>query len=190
MSKKKHNSKKLVKSCIKGDTKAQKALYDIFSPKMLSVCYRYTQNKNDAEDIFQASWLKVFEKINQLRNTDLLEWWMKKIFINEALQFYKKSKRIVLKDEDAYFEQASYDDLQLIQSFHYDQITQLIQKLPDKMRMVFNLYIIEGFSHKEISEKMEISIGTSKSQLHDARKIMQKKIEQLDSHKLYKAKNV
>ena len=181
-----NGNKRLVKKCIKGETKAQKELYDLFSAKMLSTCYRYARNKTDAEDIFQTSWLKVYENIHQLRNTDLLEWWMKKIFVNEAFLFYKKIKRIVFSDENYLFEQDNRADERIIQDIHYDQITKTIQDLPDKMRMVFNLYIIEGFSHKEIAETMEISVGTSKSQLHDARKIIKQKIELLNTVKKQK----
>ena len=180
--------KKIVRACIHGKPVAQQELYDLFSSKMLSVCYRYARNKNDAEDIFQSAWLKIFENLKQLRKIELLEWWMKKIFINEALQLYNKAKKVVLTDEDYYFEGANRDDVVILQSFHYDQITQFIQELPNKMRMVFNMYVIEDFSHKEIAEKMEISIGTSKSQLHDARKILQKKIEQLNSSKIVRLK--
>ena len=180
MSVQKNSYKKLVKKCINGKTDAQKELYELFSPKMLSICYRYAKNKVDAEDIFQSGWLKIFEKLNQLKNTDLLEWWMRKIFINEALQFYKKTDKISFSDNNYVLEQEDRADIIIIQSFHHDQITKIIQSLPVKMRMVFNLYVIDGFSHKEIAQKMNISEGTSKSNLHDARKILQQKITSLD----------
>lgn len=174
-------NQKLVKNCIKGNTKAQKELYDLFSARMLSVCFRYAKNKTDAEDIFQSGWLKIFEKIHQLKNIDLIEWWMKKIFVNEALQFYDKTKRLVFTDEDHILDQDDRSDIKIIQAFHYDRITQMIQDLPDKMRMVFNLFVIEGFSHKEIAGMMDVSEGTSKSNLHDARKILQRKITLLNA---------
>ncbi len=171
---------KLVKECIKGNDKAQKELYQAFAPKMMSVCYRYSKNKSDAEDIFQSGWLRIFENLHKLRKTELLEWWMRKIFVNEGLQLYNKSKRLIYTDENYKLEQDNKDDVRMIQSFQYDQITKLIQELPDKMRMVFNLYIIEGFSHKEIAEMMNVSEGTTKSNLHDARKALRKKIELLN----------
>jgi len=176
MSAPKDSYKILVKQCINRETKAQKLLYDIFSPKMLSVCWRYARDKADAEDIFQSGWLKIFEKIYQLKNADLVEWWMKKIFVNEALRFYNNRKRMIFTDETDVLELDNRADIKLIQGFHYDQITKLVQDLPDKMRMVFNLYIIEGFSHKEIAEMMNVTEGTTKSNLHDARKILQQKI--------------
>lgn len=173
--------KRLVKNCIKGNTKAQKELYDLFSAKMLSACFRYARNKTDAEDIFQSGWLKVFEKIYQLKNINLIEWWMRKIFINEALQFYDKTKRIDFTNEGFRLEQDNRSDIKIIQQFHYDQITELIQGLPEKMRLVFNLYVIEGYSHKEIAEMLGISEGASKSNLHDARKTLKRKIELLNT---------
>ncbi len=182
-----HNYKRLVKKCIKGDAKAQKMLYDVLSPKMLSVCFRYARNKTDAEDIFQSGWLKIFEKLHQLKNADLIEWWMKKIFVNEALQFYNKTKRISFTSDEYMLEQENNSDIRIIHDFHHDQITKLIQDLPNKMRMVFNLYIIEGFSHKEIAEMMNVTEGTTKSNLHDARKILQKKIRLLNAEAFQKS---
>lgn len=178
--------KKLIKDCIKGREKAQKKLYDLFSPKMLSLCYRYAKNKIDAEDIFQSGWLKIFENIDQLRNTNLLESWMKKIFVNEALQFYKRTERISFSDNYFNVENENDNFKRIYLKFQVDEITELIQKLPNRMRMVFNLYIIEEFSHTEIAEMMNISLGTSKSQLHDARKILRKQITRLNTQKLTK----
>ncbi len=175
------NFKKLIRNCIKGQETAQKKLYDLFAPKMLSLSYRYARNKTDAEDIFQSGWLKTFENLNQLRKAELIERWMKKIFVNEALQFYNKTKKIVFIEEIHILEQENRAKKKIIQGFHHDQITKLIQDLPDKMRMVFNLYIIEGFSHKEIAGMMNVSEGTSKSNLHDARKILQQKITLLNT---------
>lgn len=182
--------KKLVEKCVKGETKAQKELYDIFSPKMLSICYRYARNKTDAEDIFQAGWLKIFENIHQLKNIDLIEWWIKRIFVNEALQFYSRIKRIVFTDEDYVFERDNKYDIKIIQTFQHDQITKLIQGLPNKMRLVFNLYVIEGYSHKEIAGMMNVSEGTSKSNLHDARKILQQKIALLNTITAFKSNDI
>ena len=170
----------LVKNCIRAQAKAQKELYNLFASKMLSVCFRYARNKVDAEDIFQSGWLKTFENLHQLRNSGLLEWWMKKIFVNEALQFYNKTKLISFTDNDSIYDREIRGDHKIYDAFQYDEITRLIQNLPDKKRMVFNLYIIEGFSHKEIAKMMNISEGTSKSQLHDARKIVQEQIKMLD----------
>ena len=179
-------NKTLVKECIKGKATAQKTLYNMFASKVLAVCYRYAKNKVDAEDIFQSGWLKVYENIQQLRNSELLEWWVKRIFINEALQFYKKTERINFSDNEYSLERENNQDNKIYLKFQNDEITNLIQALPNKMRMVFNLYIIEGFSHKEIADIMNITVGTSKSQLYEARKILQKQIAQLNISKTIK----
>lgn len=147
---------------------------------MLSLCYRYAKNKSDAKDIFQEGFLKVFENIRQLRNTDSVEWWMKRIFINEAFKFYKKQTGLYLVDNITLLENSISDYIDnndnIINKMETDQITRIIQNLPERMRMVFNLHIIEGFSHQEIADMLEISVGTSKSHLHDARKQLQHNI--------------
>ena len=175
--------KELVKKCIRGDTKAQKELYDIFAPKMLSVCNRYANNYHDARDIFQEGFLKVFENIGQLKDINALEWWMKRIFINEALKLYNRQKKIILSDSLGKYLNAT-DDFNIYNKIRTDEVTKLIQQLPTKMRTVFNMYIIEGFSHREIAELLNISEGTSKSNLHDARKRIQNKLAVLEKERL------
>ncbi|MCD4697415.1 MAG: sigma-70 family RNA polymerase sigma factor, partial [Bacteroidales bacterium] len=153
---------------------------DRYSSFMLGLCYRYAKNKSDAEDIFQEGFLKVFENIRQLRNTEAVEWWMKRIFVNEAFKFYKKQTRLHLVDNITLLENSISDYIDdnddILDKMETEELTQIIQNLPERMRMVFNMYIIEGFSHKEIADKLEISVGTSKSHLHDARKQLQHNI--------------
>ncbi len=178
------DTKELVNKCIRNNGGAQKELYDRFAPKMLSICYRYASSKDDVDDIFQEGFLKVFENLNQLKNYDLLEWWMKKIFINEALKLYNSKKRIYLVDDLSIIRPVPETDYDVLGGLETDEITLLIQKLPNKMRMVFNMYVIEGFSHSEIAAMLNISEGTSKSNLHDARKTLQRKISALEKLKL------
>jgi len=177
--------KKIIAGCIRGNAKSQKELYDRLAPIMLSLCYRYANNKPDAEDIFQEGFLKVYKNIQQLKNTDALEWWMKKIFINEAMKFYKKQRRLYLVDDtyvlENYFVEMS-DNNTVLDKMETDRITRIIQNLPKRMQMVFNMYIIEGFSHQEIADMLGISVNTSKSHLHDARKQLQQNINKI---KLY-----
>ena len=115
---------------------------------------------------------------------DSMEWWMKRIFINEALKLYNKNKRISFVEDLSLLRPGISDGYGVLDKLGTEEITRLIQKLPDKMRMVFNMYAIEGFSHKEISEMLNISEGTSKSNLHDARKTLQRKISLLEKMKL------
>ena len=177
-------TRELIKKCIRNDSGAQKELYNLFAPKMLSICHRYAKSRDDAEDIFQEGFLKVFENLQQVKNIDSMEWWMKRIFINEALKLYNRNKRISFVDDLSLVRPGISDGYGVLDKLGTEEITRLIQKLPDKMRMVFNMYAIEGFSHKEISELLNISEGTSKSNLHDARKTLQRKISLLEKMKL------
>lgn len=174
------DTRELINKCIRNDTGAQRELYNRFAPKMLSICYRYASSKDDAEDIFQEGFLKIFENLNQLKNHDLIEWWMKRIFINEALRLNNSKKRINLVEDLSVLRPAPIENYGISEKLGTDEITKLIQKLPDKMRMVFNMYVIEGFSHSEIAVMLNISEGTSKSNLHDARKTLQRKISALE----------
>ena len=178
------DTKELVNKCIRNDAGAQKELYNHFAPQMLSLCYRYASSPDDAKDIFQEGFLKVFENLNQLKNYDLLKWWMKKIFINEALKLCNSRKRLYLVDDLSLIKPVPETDNNVLEKLDTDEITLLIQKLPDKMRMVFNMYVIEGFSHSEIAAMLNISEGTSKSNLHDARMTLQRRISEREKLKL------
>ena len=173
----------LVKCCINCDIKAQKELYDSFAPKMLSVCHRYAKSVNDAKDIFQEGFLKVFENLNQLKDTNSLEFWIRRIFVNEALRLYNNQKKWTLVEITSTLF-AREDCHNVFDKMGTDELTSLIQKLPDKMRLAFNMYVIDGYSHQEIAEAMNISVGTSKSNLHDARKALQMELKLLEKEKL------
>ncbi len=181
------DTRELINNCISNDSGAQKKFYDLFASKMLSICHRYANSKDDAEDIFQEGFLRVFENLHQVKNADSLEWWMKKIFINEALKLYNKNKRLSLVGDLSLIQTKTIkaDEFGVFDKLGSDEIIRIIQMLPDKMRIVFNMYAIEGFSHKEIAEMLNISEGTSKSNLHDARKVLQRKILSLNKIKLW-----
>lgn len=171
-----HNLKTIIDGCVKNDRGCQKQLYCIYAPGMNSLCMRYARNTVDAKDIFQSGFLRVFENIHQLRNINSVEWWIRKIFVNEAFIFYKKELKTIYTNVEETFSNKLIERNSIINDLELEYINTLIQNLPDKMRLVFNLYIIEGFSHQEIADQLNISIGTSKSNLHDARKILIKKI--------------
>jgi len=179
------DTRELIIKCIRNDTGAQRELYNRFAPKMLSICHRYTSSKDDAEDIFQEGFLKIFENLKQIKNYDLIEWWMKKIFINEALRLYNSRKRINLVEDMSVLRPVPEAAYGVSEKLGTDDIIKLIQKLPDRMRMVFNMYVVEGFSHSEIASMLNISEGTSKSNLHDARKTLQQKISALERVRLW-----
>lgn len=161
---------KLVKGSIGGDVKMRKALYGQIAPMMLSVAHRYANNKPDAEDIFQESVLNVFDRLHQLREVEKIHGWAKQIVVHEAIRFYKKKRNMVFTEETQW-ETVKYEgDSEIYKQLELEQILQIIQQLPDKMRIVINLYAIEGYKHEEIAEILGVSIGTSKSNLHDARR--------------------
>lgn len=149
---------------------------------MLSVCHRYASNDEDAKDIFQQAFYLVYKNIDQLKDYKALSGWIKRIFVNTALQYYKKSQtRLVVEDVS---EQTLdlHDSIDPISQMSEKEIIVLIKQLPHGCREVFNLFAIDGYSHKEIAEQLNISIGTSKSQLHDARKLLRKAILKNDRY--------
>ncbi len=143
---------------------------------MFGVCLKYSKNYEDAEDTLQDSFLIIFKKINKYKNKGSFEGWMKRIVINEAIQKYRKNgplrivKEEVIEDSD---EEVIVDE----SSLNVDFLLSIIQQLPGRYRLVFNLYVLDNFSHKEIAKLLEISEGTSKSNLSRARKLLQQKIE-------------
>ena len=160
----------LIQRCIDDHSKAKKELYELFAPAMFAICCRYAKNQEDAEDIFQQSFIKIFEKLHQLRVPQTLPGWLKSIFIHEALDFYKtkyqKQSFTEINDHDV----RQFDMNEAVEQLNMEEIRAEINKLPDKCRLVFNLFVIDGFSHQEISEMNQISVGTSKSQLFEAKR--------------------
>ncbi len=152
-------------------------MYDRYGSQMYSLCLRYAQNKDDANDIFQQGFLLVYENLKQLKNADALSGWIKKIFVNAALLHYKKTSRTSpIYDVDAVLELPTLLWNEALNNLAINELTRLIQRLPSGCRTVFNLYVIDGYTHQEIADKLSISAGTSKSQLFDARKMLKARI--------------
>ncbi len=163
----------LIYNCQKNDTKAQSELYELFSSKLFSICLKYSRNYAEAEDNLQDSFITIFKKIKQYKNKGSFEGWLKRITINTALQRYRKQKIFDIVNEDAIEdEEVDIDE----NDVSLDFLLSCIQELPDRYRLVFNLYVLDGYSHKEISEMLEINLGTSKSNLARARVILKEKI--------------
>ncbi|MFY9153241.1 MAG: sigma-70 family RNA polymerase sigma factor [Prolixibacteraceae bacterium] len=160
----------IISGCLQGDSQQKKALYGMFAPHILSICHRYAKNKIDAEDIFNESVLKVFSYLHQLKELEKIEWWMKRIVINEAIRFYKKNRSLVFIEDYQTVNASEMESGDVYKKMEVDEVLKVIQELPDRMRLVINLFSIEGFSHEEIAEMLGISVGTSKSNLFDARK--------------------
>jgi RNA polymerase sigma-70 factor (ECF subfamily) len=168
----------LVRGCKKGDRKSQEMLYRRFAAAMYGLCLQYASGEEDAQDIMQDGFLKVFKKIHQVRNAAAIPGWIRRIMINTALEKYRS--KIVMQRMD---ETGAEPDM-VMEERVFDQLTTgelvaLIRDLTPGYRMVFNLYAVEGYSHKEISEMLGISEGTSKSNLSRARAILQERIKKI-----------
>ncbi|WP_299433648.1 RNA polymerase sigma factor [uncultured Aquimarina sp.] len=164
----------LIKNCKKQDAKAQEQLYRLYGSKLFSICLKYSSNYSSAEDTLQDAFITIFDKIGQYRNQGSFEGWIKRITVNTALQKFRKQKVFEIIGEEQIEEvevEIDEDEVSL------DYLLEIIQQLPDRYRLVFNLYVLDGYSHKEIAEMLDISIGTSKSNLARARNILKEKIE-------------
>lgn len=180
------NLEKLIKSCVKQKRKAQQELYVLFAPKLFTVCLKYSRSREEAEDNLQDSFLLIFEKIGQFKYKGAFEGWLKRICMNTCLQRYRKHRLFELVSEDIEDnEHLEVDEEVLSLQF----LLELIQALPNRYRLVFSLYVLDGFSHKEIAIQLEISEGTSKSNLARARAILKLKIEEAQKLKLSLATN-
>jgi RNA polymerase sigma factor (sigma-70 family) len=162
----------LVQQCKQGKRAAQEEVYARYSRKIYAICLRYLKNHFDAEEVLVTSFTKVFEKIDQFHGNGSFEGWVKRLAVNEALMYLRKNKEFQLniEDEGVLFESKSIQSDQL----EADDLLKLINNLPAGYNAVFNLYAIEGYSHKEIAEMLGISENTSKSQLSRARVLLQK----------------
>lgn len=171
------SEEQLINKCLKQDPKAQKALYEKYAPKMLGICMRYIKDRTNAEDVMIRGFLKVFEKMDQFNHSGSFEGWIKRIMVNEALMFIRKNKNMYLEIDIEYAEkEPDYQNLENM--IEASELMKIINGLPTGYRTIFNLYAIEGYSHKEIADMLEISENTSKSQLSRARLFLQKRVVQ------------
>lgn len=186
-------SEQLITACAKGKRKAQKQLYDMFASRFFLICRRYAESSEEAEDMLQEGFVKIFANIPYYQKTGSFVGWLHRIVINTAITFYHKNKKhnrnydydiIIEKSDDAYgFNSAD---------FTMEELLEVIDELAPGYKMVFNLYAIEGYKHKEIAEIMGIDINTSKSQYSRAKKILQNKlleIKRRDNHSYHTNKD-
>ncbi|WP_298755313.1 RNA polymerase sigma factor [uncultured Psychroserpens sp.] len=165
----------LIERCKKNDAQAQSQLYKLYASKLFSICLKYSRNYAEAEDNLQDAYITIFKKFNQFKNQGSLEGWMKRITINTALQRYRSAGVFDIINEDQIEDvNVEVDD----DNISIDFLLNIIQELPDRYRLVFNLYALDDYSHKEIANLLDISTGTSKSNLARARLILKDKIEQ------------
>lgn len=158
-------NEELIRGCKKGKRKAQQALYEEFAPNVMGVCLRYAPTRMEADDIFQEAFVKIYRNIAKVREPEALPGWIRRLAANTAIDYYHKAKKHLnhLDTEDLQEQDTGYDDV--ITQLSTQELLAHIRQLPDGYRLVFNMYVIEGYSHREIAEQLQISEGTSKSQL-------------------------
>jgi RNA polymerase sigma factor (sigma-70 family) len=182
-----HNSTEndLINGSIAGDRRIQEMLYQRFAPKMYAVCLRYSNNSDDAQDLLQEGFIKVFRNLEKFRKEGSFEGWIRRVFVNTAIEHYRRKVNLntISEKEERTIEDGAWNVLDQMAA---KDIIELVQELSPGYRSVFNMYVIEGYSHKEIGDMLEISEGTSKSQLARAKAILQKKVQE---HLDYKRKS-
>jgi RNA polymerase sigma factor (sigma-70 family) len=167
----------IIKGCVAGKPEAQEALFKKYSGKLFGISLRYTKDYSAAEDVLQEGFIKIFTNISSYKGTGAFEGWMRRVVVNTALERFRKQFQMYPITEINESELGlKYDDI--LADISAKDLLGLVKDLPPAYKMVFNLYAIDGYSHKEISEKLNISIGTSKSNLSRARKILQSKVEE------------
>jgi RNA polymerase sigma-70 factor (ECF subfamily) len=174
------NESALIKKAVKSDRKAQHVLYELYAPKMLSVCRYYVSDIHHAEEVMLNGFFKVFKYLKDYKNEGSFEGWIRRIMVRESISFYRQKKQIKFADEVEFYEAEFNNDID--SSIEVAQIQACIDALPEGYKLVFNMYAIEGYKHNEIAELLNIKEGTSKSQLFKAKKMLQEKINTLNTH--------
>ncbi len=171
--------KQLIEGCRKNMRKARNKLYKLYANKFLGVCLRYTRNKPEAEDVLHDAFIKIFTKIDQYEGNGSFEGWMRRIVVNTAIQSLReRSKtRLVFEENEIREDKVSEDLDDNTPMLPAKELMALIQNLPDGYKIIFNMYVIENMSHQEIADTLNISLGTSKSQLFRAKKALRNEIE-------------
>ncbi|MBJ6366568.1 RNA polymerase sigma factor [Snuella sp. CAU 1569] len=172
------NESVLIKRAIKNNREAQHELFTLHAPKMLSVCRFYISDLQDAEEVMLNGFFKVFTNLKQFRNNGSFEGWIRRIMIRESISFLRKQKNIEFSLEIAENETEPFNAIET--NIEVDEIQQLIDELPEGYKMVFVMYAIEGYKHQEIAGMLDITVGTSKSQLFKARKLLQEKVNNIN----------
>ncbi|MFT3681587.1 MAG: RNA polymerase sigma factor [Ferruginibacter sp.] len=167
----------MIRGCISGDRKMQELLYQRYSPKMYAVCLRYSNNADDACDLLQDGFIKVYKNLEKYRGEGSFEGWIRRIFVNTSIEHFRRKTKLTGITES---QEKNIEDKELsaFDSMAEKDIIKIIQQLSPGYRQVFNMYIIEGYTHKEIGDILGISEGTSKSQLARAKSILQKMVEE------------
>ena len=168
----------LIQGCIEWDRQAQNRLYKKHAGKMFAICLQYSKSREEAEDTFHEGFMKVFENIKHFGNVGSLEGWIRRIMVNTAIEKYRKNSHlfVVVNIDDNVEYLNNYYTYDILSQIEADDLMRIIQRLPPAYKMVFSLYVFEGLKHKEIAVQLGITEGTSKSNLYEAKAILQKQI--------------
>lgn len=178
----------LITNCINNDKQSQYKLYDLYAPRMESVCRRYAKSACDAEDILQEGFIKVFRYLGDFKNNGSFEGWMRRIMVTTAFNFYKRKKILSTESELNSFPDSVVTEQEAIGEIFHKELVQMVMELPNGYRKVFSLNTMEGYTHKEIGKMLNISINTSKSQLTRARLSLQKRLNRENAYVLDRGK--
>lgn len=175
----------IIEGCQQGRRDAQKQLYELFSPQLFAVCLRYTKNRMEAEDYLHEGYLKIFDKIGQFTGRGPLEAWMRRVMVNTILESFRKNAKYSFVDESniPLSEDLNQEPEQDEAEVNIKELEELIEKLPEKYKLVFKLYILEDYTHNDIANELGISVGTSKSNLARARQWLKTRIEKMQADK-------
>ena len=174
------SEEELIDGCLAGSQVAQKKLYERYSARMMAVCLRYAQTTFEAEDVLQEGFITVFRTLGSFRRECPLEFWVRRIMVNAALRQHRRNAPLVAVSEGEYPETLASEEFTL-SNYNFQELLEMVQELAPRYRMVFNLYAMEGYNHKEIGELLGITEGTSKSQYSRARVVLQTKLARLSS---------
>ncbi len=172
--------KEIIIKCASGDARAQATLYELFAPKMFGVCLRYGSNAAEAEDNLQEGFIRIFKYIGNFRHEGSFEGWVRRIMVNVSLEKYRKQFTVYPVEDMTIYDSVNFSEDTLAE-ISAKELVELIQELSPAYRMVFNLFVMEGMTHREISYELGISEGTSKSNLARAREVLKRKVKKLYS---------
>lgn len=178
-----HRYQDLLAGCHREDARSQRILYDLFKGRLMGLSRRYTSNREEAKDVMQESFIKIFRKITQLTDPEKLESWMKSIVVNTAIDHFRKKKAMPMDQITETVAVEVQDNTEV--KINDEILVAFVNQLPDGCRLVFNMFVVEGYSHAEIAELLQINIGTSRSQLNYAKSLLKNKLKCHDVAQYY-----
>lgn len=176
------SEKDLISGCRENDPRAQTAFYNLYKGRLMGICRRYAKNREEAEDIFQEAFIKIFRSIRNLQKDEAVGSWVRQIVVNTAINYYHqhlKQANLQVDYDDVAQISSNDDHLHVLSQLGNEELVSLVNQLPDGYRMVFNLYVMDGFNHREIGEMLQIAENTSKSQLSRAKELLRKKLREI-----------